>query len=136
MYGIERYVSFDLAMISKYHYYTGVIFSAYTYQMGNAIAKGGRYDNLLEKFGKPSPATGFVIIVDDLMTALTRQNLCPEPENKNLLLVYQCDIQKALEEARNYRKEGYATVMMKQKQAKEDYEAYAHKQNFAKVIFL
>ena len=136
MYGIERYVSFDLAMISKYHYYTGVIFSAYTYQMGNAIAKGGRYDNLLEKFGKPSPATGFVIIVDDLMTALTRQNLCPEPENKNLLLVYQCDIQKALEEARNYRKEGYATVMMKQEQAKEDYEAYAHKQNFAKVIFL
>ena len=136
MYGIERYVSFDLAMISKYHYYTGVIFSAYTYQMGNAIAKGGRYDNLLEKFGKPSPATGFVIIVDDLMTALTRQNLCPEPENRNLLLVYQCDIQKALEEARNYRKEGYATVMMKQEQAKEDYEAYAHKQNFAKVIFL
>ncbi len=136
MYGIERYVSFDLAMISKYHYYTGVIFSAYTYQMGNAIAKGGRYDNLLEKFGKPSPATGFVIIVDDLMTALTRQNLCPEPENKNLLLVYQCDIQKALEEARNYRKEGYATVMMKQEQEKEDYEAFAQKQNFAKVIFL
>lgn len=136
MYGVERYVSFDLAMISKYHYYTGVIFSAYTYQMGNAIAKGGRYDNLLEKFGKPSPATGFVVMIDDLMTALTRQNLCPEPENKNLLLVYQCDIQKALEEARDYRKEGYATVMMKQEQSKEDYEAYAQKQNFAKVVFL
>lgn len=30
LYGVERYVSFDLAMISKYHYYTGVIFNAYS----------------------------------------------------------------------------------------------------------
>ncbi len=136
LYGVERYVSFDLAMISKYHYYTGVIFSAYTYQMGNAIAKGGRYDNLLEKFGKPSPATGFVVMIDDLMTALTRQKLCPEPQNKNLLLVYQCDIQKAIKEARNYRDAGYSTVMMKQEQVKEDYEEFAKAQNFAKVVFL
>lgn len=136
LYGVERYVSFDLAMISKYHYYTGVIFSAYTYQMGNAIAKGGRYDNLLEKFGKPAPATGFVAMIDDLMTALTRQNLCPEPENKNLLLVYQCDIQKAIDEARKYREAGYSTVMMKQEQEKADYESFAKTQNFSKVLFL
>lgn len=136
LYGVERYVSFDLAMISKYHYYTGVIFSAYTYQMGNAIAKGGRYDNLLEKFGKPAPATGFVVMIDDLMTALTRQNLCPEPENKNLLLVYQCDIQKAIDEARKYREAGYSTVMMKQEQEKADYESFAKTQNFSKVLFL
>ena len=104
--------------------------------MGNAIAKGGRYDNLLEKFGKPSPATGCVVMIDDRMTALVRQNLCPEPENKNLLLVYQCDIQKAIEEARKYREEGYSTVMMKQEKTKEDYEKYAESQNFAKVLFL
>lgn len=136
LYGVERYVSFDLAMISKYHYYTGVIFSAYTYQMGNAIAKGGRYDNLLEKFGKSSPATGFVVMIDDLMTALTRQKLCPEPENKNLLLVYQCDIQKAIETARKYRENGYSTVMMKQEHSKEEYEKFAETQNFAKVLFM
>ncbi|MBQ6787818.1 MAG: ATP phosphoribosyltransferase regulatory subunit [Lachnospiraceae bacterium] len=136
LYGVERYVSFDLAMISKYHYYTGVIFSAYTYQMGNAIAKGGRYDNLLEKFGKPSPATGFVVMIDDLMTALTRQKLCPEPENKNLLLVYQCDIQSAIEATRKYREDGYSTVMMKQEQSKEEYEKFAETQNFAKILFL
>lgn len=136
VYGVERYVSFDLALISKYNYYTGVIFSAYTYQMGNAIAKGGRYDNLLEKFGKPSPATGFVVMIDDLMTALVRQNLCPKPENTNLLLVYQCDIPKAIEEARKYREEGYSTVMMKQEKQKEYYEKYAKSHNFAKVLFL
>ena len=136
LYGVERYVSFDLALISKYNYYTGVIFSAFTYQMGNAIAKGGRYDNLLEKFGKSSPATGFVVMIDDLVTALTRQNLCPQPENKNLLLVYECDITKALAEARKCREDGYSTVMMKQEKAKEEYEAFAKTQNFAKVEFI
>ena len=75
-------------MISKYHYYTGVIFNAYTYQSGSAIAKGGRYDNLLARFGKLSPATGFVVVIDDLMNAMTRQKICPSPSNRNLLLVY------------------------------------------------
>lgn len=73
-YGVEKYVSFDLGMLSKYNYYTGVIFKAYTYGVGDAIVKGGRYDNLLGKFGQPAPAIGFVIVIDHLMTALNRQN--------------------------------------------------------------
>lgn len=136
IYGVEKYVSFDLAMISKYNYYTGVTFGAYTYQAGSAIAKGGRYDNLLEKFGKPSPATGFVVMIDDLMNAMSRQRICPTPENKNILLVYACDMKKAMDEATTYRKDGYATVMMKQEKDKEAYEQFAKNQNFAKVIFI
>ena len=45
--GLEKYISFDLGMLSKYNYYTGIIFRAYTYGSGDAIVKGGRYDNLL-----------------------------------------------------------------------------------------
>lgn len=136
MYGVEQYVSFDLAMISKYNYYTGVTFGAYTYQAGSAIAKGGRYDNLLEKFGKPSPATGFVVMIDDLMNAMSRQRICPTPENKNVLLVYASDMKKAMDAATAYRKDGYATVMMKQEKDQEAYEQFAKNQNFAKVIFM
>lgn len=76
-YGVERYVSFDLGLLSKYHYYTGVIFKAYTYGVGDAVAKGGRYDNLLKYFGKEAPAIGFVIVVDDLLEALARQKKSP-----------------------------------------------------------
>ncbi|MFQ9638905.1 MAG: ATP phosphoribosyltransferase regulatory subunit [Eisenbergiella sp.] len=72
-YGVERYISFDLGLLSKYHYYTGVIFKAYTYGVGDAVAKGGRYDNLLKYFGKEASAIGFVIVVDDLLEALARQ---------------------------------------------------------------
>ncbi|MBO6016156.1 MAG: ATP phosphoribosyltransferase regulatory subunit, partial [Lachnospiraceae bacterium] len=70
-YDVTRYVSFDLSMVSKYHYYTGVIFKGYTYGVGDAILTGGRYDKLLSYFGKNAPAIGFVITVDDLMIALT-----------------------------------------------------------------
>ena len=45
IYGFEKYISFDLGMLSKYDYYTGLIFKAYTYKTGEAIVTGGRYDN-------------------------------------------------------------------------------------------
>jgi len=136
LYGVEEYITFDLAMVSKYNYYTGVIFNAYTYQMGNAIAKGGRYDSLLEKFGKPAPATGFVVIIDDLVTALTRQKCCPKLEEKKLLLVYSCDVGTAIEKAKSYRADGYAAVMLHMEKDKADYQRFAEENNFLKVLYL
>ena len=73
-YGLSQYVSFDLGMMSNYMYYTGILFRAYTYGSGEAVVKGGRYDLLLRYFGKDAPAVGFVIVVDQLMNALSRQN--------------------------------------------------------------
>ncbi len=136
IYGVEKYISFDLAMVSKYNYYTGVIFSAYTYQAGSAIAKGGRYDNLLEKFGKSAPATGFVVIIDDLVAALVRQKLCPELENKNLLLVYSDNFAEAVAKVREYRDQGIHAVLMKCEKSKEHYTKFAEENYFSKVIFL
>lgn len=74
-YGVEKYVSFDLGMLSKYNYYTGIIFKGYTYGVGDAIVKGGRYDSLLSRFGKDAPAIGFMIVVDDLLAAMSRQGV-------------------------------------------------------------
>ncbi len=136
VYGVDQYISFDLAMVSKYNYYTGIIFSAYTYQAGSAIAKGGRYDNLLEKFGKPAPATGFVVMIDDLVSALTRQKCCPALENNTILLVYTDDFDKAVAEARAYRAQNYATVLMKQEQPRAHYTEFAESHHISQVIFL
>jgi ATP phosphoribosyltransferase regulatory subunit len=134
VYGVDRYISFDLAMVSKYNYYTGIIFNAYTYQAGSAIAKGGRYDNLLEKFGKPAPATGFVVMIDDLVTALTRQKICPEPENQNILLLYTGDFGSAVAKAKSYREQGCSAVLMRREQSMEQYEKFAADNNFSEVI--
>ena len=66
-YGYEKYVFFDLGLLSKFHYYTGIIFQAYTYGTGEPIVKGGRYDALLQHFGKKAPAIGFCTVMESLM---------------------------------------------------------------------
>lgn len=66
---VSKYVIFDLGMLNKYNYYTGVLFRAYTYGFGDAVMKGGRYDNLVKQFGKNSPAIGFGISLDELLIA-------------------------------------------------------------------
>jgi len=52
-------VSFDLADLRGYHYHSGVVFAAYCARHPNAIALGGRYDNMGKAFGRARPATGF-----------------------------------------------------------------------------
>lgn len=52
-------VSFDLADLRGYHYHSGVVFAAYCARHPNAIALGGRYDNMGQVFGRARPATGF-----------------------------------------------------------------------------
>ena len=68
--GLDDKIAYDLSMLNKYTYYTGVVFKAYMPGVGDCILKGGRYDNLLKEFGKDAPATGFVIVIDDLLQAL------------------------------------------------------------------
>lgn len=70
--GKDKYISFDLGMLSKYNYYTGNVFRGYTYGSGDAIFKGGRYDKLLDKFGKDAPAIGFSANVDQLVSVINR----------------------------------------------------------------
>lgn len=72
--GREKYISFDLGMLSKYNYYTGNVFRGYTYGSGDAIFKGGRYDKLLKEFGKDAPAIGFSANVDQLVSVINRNN--------------------------------------------------------------
>lgn len=76
--GFEKYISFDLSMLSKYNYYTGIVFRAYSYGYGEPVAKGGRYDTLLSHFGRELPAVGFAIVVDQLQRALNSSDIRKE----------------------------------------------------------
>jgi ATP phosphoribosyltransferase regulatory subunit len=70
--GIGDVVVLDLGAIRDFDYYTGVIFEGYGPDFGRPIAQGGRYDTLLERFGRPAPATGFMIQLDLVSEMLTR----------------------------------------------------------------
>lgn len=106
-YGVEKYVSFDLGMLSKYNYYTGIIFKGYTYGVGDAIVKGGRYDNLLSQFGKDAPAIGFMIVVDDLLSAMSRQGVIISGMEQCEKLYYtEITFKEQLKVAKRMRTEG------------------------------
>lgn len=112
-YGVAEYVSFDLGMLSKYNYYTGVIFKAYTYGVGEAVVKGGRYDRLLERFGKNAPAVGFCVVIDSIMEALSRQNVrLPVPDEIRKVYYDAGNYAEKLAEARKLRSEGIAAVLL------------------------
>jgi len=70
--GIGDVVVLDLGAIRDFDYYTGVIFEGYGPDFGRPIAQGGRYDALLARFGRPAPATGFMIQLDLVSEMLTR----------------------------------------------------------------
>lgn len=56
---LELYI--DLAELRGYHYHTGVVFAVYSKDLGEALAHGGRYDNVGAVHGRARPATGFAL---------------------------------------------------------------------------
>ena len=63
-------VQFDLADLTGYSYHTGVTFAAYCDGVPNAIARGGRYDRIGERFGRARPATGFSLDLREITEIL------------------------------------------------------------------
>ncbi len=127
--GYDRFVSFDLSMLSKYHYYTGIIFTAYTYGVGDSIVKGGRYDKLIGQFGKEAPSVGCVFQIDEILNAIRRNHLSfTDNDQKKTLIVYKPEnYEKALEEARKIRKDDIPAelVFWEEGFSKEYYEKKA-----------
>lgn len=114
IYGYDKYISFDLGTISNYQYYTGVIFSAYTYGTGDAIATGGRYDNLLKQYGKEAPSMGFAIKIDNLLVAMRRQKLDIGGVTLKQVVLYESDCSKdAIETAMKMRENNINTELIR-----------------------
>ncbi|MBM7690966.1 ATP phosphoribosyltransferase regulatory subunit [Peribacillus deserti] len=69
-YGTEQYVSLDLTLMNTISYYSGLVFEVYTEGVNFPVGNGGRYNSLLKKFGRDTPATGFALRVDRLIEAM------------------------------------------------------------------
>lgn len=130
--GIAQYVTYDLGMLSKYHYYTGIIFRAYTYGSGDAIMKGGRYDHLISEFGKNAAAIGFAVVVDQLLSVISRQNIEIAPSQQTYLYFYEEDnYQAAKEKVNAERMLGKRVILMKKENDMTEaaYQEYAIRHN-------
>jgi len=138
-YGVGKYVSIELGMLSSYQYYTGIIFSGYTFGTGEPIVKGGRYDQLLTYFGKEAPSIGFAVVADQLLAALSRQKIKISVKDNGTLLVYkEAKKAEAIRKASSLREEGawVSLVRWEGSRTQEDYQAYARRMHMPEVLFL
>ncbi len=138
-YGVEKYITIEPGMLSSYHYYTGMIFAGYTFGSGEPIVKGGRYDQLMDYFGKHAPAIGFAVVIDQLLAALSRQKIEILTDNDQVLIVYAKAKQKeAIEHAIALRQQGTGAVLAAWEDGKEehDYRSYAERMQMQEVIFI
>ena len=95
---------FDLAELEGYHYHTGAVFSALVPECGQALAAGGRYDDIGAAFGRSRPATGFSI---DLKALL---GLMPAVEAADAILAPASDDPELWQQIQSLRAQGETVV--------------------------
>ncbi len=134
-YGVENYISIDLGMVSQINYYTGIVFRAYTYGTGVAIADGGRYDGLLGHFGYDTPAVGFAIIIDELMASILRKDIdIPAQEIHTLLLYNDASRKIAIQIAESMRSQDMNIEIGMLDKAVEENIIYGKKQRIGGIM--
>jgi ATP phosphoribosyltransferase regulatory subunit len=99
-------LAFDLADLRGYHYHSGMVFAAYTGNCPNAIALGGRYDEIGKAFGRARPATGFSMDLREL-AGLVQSDLYP----KGVLAPYAQGNKPLEEKIGQLRSEGQIVVI-------------------------
>jgi ATP phosphoribosyltransferase regulatory subunit len=66
----RRHVVYDFGEVRGLDYYTGIHFEVFVAGAGAAVGAGGRYDDLMARFGRPLPAVGLALELDALAEAL------------------------------------------------------------------
>lgn len=108
-FGVAEHVMIDLTMIGDFSYYTGMTFEGYAAELGFPVCSGGRYDNLLQQFGRPAPATGFSLKTNRILDGVG--GLAGEPELPVLLQYDAPNRKQAFAEAERLRGEGRSVLM-------------------------
>lgn len=107
-YNVASYVVFDPVLTGSLAYYTGIYFEGYADSLGFPLLSGGRYDQLLKRFGRSSGATGFALKTDRLMEA------CPNfaSEAERVLILYpQGERKQALSKGNELRNRDVEVVL-------------------------
>jgi ATP phosphoribosyltransferase regulatory subunit len=69
--GLANYIRFDLGLVNRINYYTGIVFLGYSEGIGEPVLTGGRYDGLTAAFGFETPATGFAININSIINHIS-----------------------------------------------------------------
>lgn len=99
-------IAFDLADLRGYHYHSGMVFAAYAKGCSNAIALGGRYDEIGKAFGRSRPATGFSADLRELARLIK-----PEPCAKGIMAPFEKNNQVLEDKIKKLRQAGEIVIV-------------------------
>ncbi|HEX8791456.1 MAG TPA: ATP phosphoribosyltransferase regulatory subunit [Polyangiaceae bacterium] len=125
--GLGAHVQADLGEVRGFAYYTGPIFHAYAAGTGDAVLSGGRYDELLARFGCPMPAAGLAVDLDRLTEARRAAGAPADAEMRVVVL-------GAEEDARVAELRGRGVVAVAFSGTPEAARAYARAWGFTHVM--
>jgi ATP phosphoribosyltransferase regulatory subunit len=130
-YGFEQYISLDLGMLQSIDYYTGSIFKCYTHGIAFPICAGGRYDNLMSRFGVDAGAVGAAFGINRILSALRSAGADSETRGISATLVFaeEAADAEAYEVAFNLRVSGCLVEMYLEDGDYRAAEEYAVKTN-------
>ncbi len=110
-YGLADSVLLDLGEVRGFDYYSGVHFEAYVSGLGASLVGGGRYDQMLRRFGYDCPATGFAFEVGRGLLAMESQGkavVLPGPDF--FIIDFTLEKTRALALSRRFRDKGWAVA--------------------------
>ena len=110
-YGLADSVLLDLGEVRGFDYYSGVHFEAYVSGLGASLVGGGRYDQMLRRFGYDCPATGFAFEVGRALLAMESQGKAAPPPGPDFFIIdFTLEKTRALALSRRFRDNGWAVA--------------------------
>lgn len=138
LHGLKDNIIFDLCDIREIDYYTGLFFEIFSPGIPYPIGRGGRYDNLIGKFGYECTSTGFAIDIESIIKVKEEQSGENHINNKiNYLITGEAkEKRETITLARALRNKGFSAVLdtgLKDLQSMVD---YAKANNINKLILI
>ncbi len=115
--GYGENVTFDLGMVPRLNYYTGIIFRGYGEGVGNTLLRGGRYDNLIKSHDNYIPAIGFSIDINSVIPNVKIN----KNSNKDVYEIYYSEKNRieAIKKSQELRIKGYIVNLIPKEDVKE-----------------
>lgn len=137
IYGVSDYLSIDLGEIRGLDYHTGLTFEGFVAGLGEPVCGGGRYDDLMAKYGFPAPATGFAFNILSLLSALERRPEVEASKTRDFLLFnLREDRREVLEIAQCLRRKGFTTARDIIRRDFDNSLAYAKRMNILRMMVI
>ncbi len=132
-YGVSERITLDLGEVRAMDYYTGVTFELFAKGSGYKVASGGRYDNLLARFGVDLPAVGAMIELEPLMNIYSDLNGAPTIPPPDTLYHY-CTDPACLRDLYHRRRRGERIELDSHPRSEAELRAEAEHRGIGQVI--